>query len=131
MSSKFVPVWIVLFSLMTFSCAGLTEWSESAVPKVERDPVTGEFVAVDSDVSWGDVVNDVWDYAAGFVPVLAGFEGLMALAFPRKRRHYANAVKAVVPFDGKVEVGPALTSVVKALGAAHSSDASKAAANTV
>jgi len=63
-----------------------------------------------------------------FVPGLAALEGLGLLFFKRKRMHYANAARAVVPNDGKVDIGAALASFGKALGMAHSSEDSKFAA---
>ena len=67
---------------------------------------------------WG-----VFDIAKVIFPVLAGFEGLLTIFSPRKRLHYAAAVKAITPYDGTVDVGGAFVSVLKALGSAHTETA--------
>ena len=63
-------------------------------------------------------------------PGVIGLEGLGVLLSQRKRMHYADAVKSILPTDGSVDLGEAMLSVAKALGFAHSSEASKQAAKT-
>lgn len=53
----------------------------------------------------------------GFFPWLAGVEGLLALLIPRKRQHYASAMKHVATLDLK----DSLADLAKGLGLAHSS----------
>jgi len=65
--------------------------------------------------------------ASAMFPGIAGLEALGLLFSQRKRRHYADAVKAIVPYDGQVAVGEAVISVGRAIGLAHSSDSSKKA----
>lgn len=65
--------------------------------------------------------------ASAMFPGIAGLEALGLLFSQRKRRHYVDAVKAIVPYDGQVAVGEAVVSLGRAMGLAHSSDASKQA----
>ena len=65
--------------------------------------------------------------AKGFIPGLAGWEALLVLLFRRKRKHYVNAFRSIVPLDKKVDVGAAVSSVGAALGMTHSSPESEAA----
>jgi hypothetical protein len=67
-----------------------------------------------------NVANTVW-------PGVAFLEGLGLLFSQRKRQHYTDAVKAITPYDGDVAVKEAIVSVTRAMGLAHSSDASKEA----
>ena len=60
-----------------------------------------------------------------FIPALGAWEGVLCLLFKRKRQHYGNVVKAVLPLDGKVSIGEAVASLGKAMGGVHSSPDTK------
>jgi len=66
------------------------------------------------------VANAVW-------PGIAALEGLGVLFSRRKRKHYADAVTSAVPANGKMELKDAVVSLGRAIGVAHSSEASKEA----
>ena len=66
------------------------------------------------------VANAVW-------PGIAALEGLGVLFSRRKRKHYADAVTSAVPANGKMELKDAVVSLGRAIGVAHSSEASKKA----
>lgn len=78
--------------------------------------------------------TDLWGWlfgtlgaAAGvasiWIPKLALLEGLFALLSRRKREHYVAAAKAVVPYDGNVDMKGAVLSLGKALGILHTNSA--------
>jgi len=54
-----------------------------------------------------------------WIPKLALLEGLFTLLSRRKRQHYASAAKAIVPYDGNVDMRGAISSLGKALGILH------------
>jgi len=58
-------------------------------------------------------------------PGVAVLEGLGLLFSRRKRKHYGAAVKAVVPGNGSVELKEAVVDLGRAIGALHSSEATK------
>ena len=62
-----------------------------------------------------------------FFPPLAGLEALLLLLFRRKREHYKNAAKSILPMNGSVELREGIKSVGRALGMVHSSESSKEA----
>ena len=71
--------------------------------------------------SW---ILDILAMAAGigktFFPQLAFLEVILVMLSKRKRQNYKDAVAAVVPYDGNVDIRGALVSIAKALGVAHS-----------
>ena len=75
-----------------------------------------------------DVVGALWDTVVGFLPVLGVMEGILALLFARKRKHYTMAIKALIPYNARIEVVTAIKALGRALGAMHSSAASEEAA---
>jgi hypothetical protein len=76
---------------------------------------------VESAVGIGlGMANTMW-------PGVAALEGLGLLFSKRKRKHYGTAAKAVVPGNGKMELKDAVLSLGRAIGVAHSSDATKKA----
>jgi len=77
-----------------------------------------------------DVVGALWDTVVGFLPILGVMEGILALLFARKRKHYETAIKALLPYNARVEVVTAIKAIGRALGAMHSSAASEEAANS-
>jgi hypothetical protein len=56
---------------------------------------------------------------ATFIPQLALLEALLAMLSRRKRQHYADAARAILPSNGSVDLKDALVSVLKALGVRH------------
>ncbi len=89
-------------------------------PKVElSNPDKEDFVGslIDTGIGVGKV----------FFPGLAGLEALGLLFSRRKRKHYGDAIKALTPYDGQVDLSGAVISLVKGLGLAHSSEGSKEA----
>ena len=79
----------------------------------------------------GAIIDAGFGVASTFFPALAAWEGVITLFSQRKRKHYVKAAKALVPHKGDptVDVAGTVKSVASALGIAHSSDASKAAAD--
>ena len=65
--------------------------------------------------------------ASAFIPGIAAWEGVLTLFSRRKRKHYVKAMKSVAPTDGNVDLVGAISSILTALGAEHSSKASEAA----
>jgi len=59
---------------------------------------------------------------ASFLPQLAILEAIFIAMSKRKRQHYADAIKAAVPYDGNVDLKHALISLLKAFGLKHSQD---------
>jgi len=60
-----------------------------------------------------------------FFPPLLGLEAVLALLFRRKRKHYANAYKSILPGNGSVDLREGAKNVGRALGMAHSSESTK------
>ena len=75
----------------------------------------------------GNILEVGINVAKIFLPGIAGLEAIGVLMSQRKRDHYGDAVRALVPYDGAVNLGEATTSIAKAMGFAHSSGASKEA----
>lgn len=67
-----------------------------------------------------DVLTMVASVAKTFFPQLAILEVILALLSKRKRQNYKDAIAAVVPYDGNVDIVGALASIAKALGVSHS-----------
>ena len=69
-------------------------------------------------------ILDVLAMAAGvaktFFPQLAVLEIILVALSKRKRQNYKDAIAAVVPYDGNVDIVGALVSIAKALGISHS-----------
>lgn len=73
------------------------------------------------------LVSTALSLGKAFIPGLAAWEGVLTLFSQRKRKHYVNAAKALVPTDKNMDFGGAIGSLASAIGASHSSDGSKAA----
>lgn len=58
--------------------------------------------------------------AANFFPQLAILEAFLALLSRRKRQAYGEAFRAVLPYDGSVDIKGATVAIGQALGVAHS-----------
>lgn len=56
---------------------------------------------------------------ATFLPQLAILEALLIMLSRRKRQHYADAARSILPTNGSVDLKDALISVLKALGLKH------------
>ena len=85
-------------------------------------PAGGE---LDGD-SIGGMIDAGFGLASTFIPGLAAWEGVVTLFSKRKRKHYGNMVKAIVPTDKNMDFGGAVKALASGLGVAHSSDATKA-----
>ena len=85
-------------------------------------PTGGE---LDGD-SIGGMVDAGFGIASAFIPGLAAWEGVVTMFSKRKRKHYGNMVKALVPTDKNMDFGGAMKALGSGLGIAHSSDATKA-----
>jgi hypothetical protein len=57
--------------------------------------------------------------ASSFIPQLAILEALLTMLSRRKRQHYADAARAILPTNGSVDLKDAMVSVLKALGLKH------------
>jgi len=73
----------------------------------------------------GGILDAVFALGATFIPGLAAWEGVLTLISRRKRQNYAKAIKALAPTDSKVDLGDGLKAVAAAIGASHSTEASK------
>ena len=89
--------------------------------------VAGEGSDYLTDTSIGTAFDAVFTIGKTMFPALAGWEALLAIFFKRKRKHYANAIKSLVPHDKNVDMGGALASVTAALGMTHSSSTTEEA----
>lgn len=67
-----------------------------------------------------DVLAMATGVAKTFFPQLAVLEIILVALSKRKRQNYKDAIAAVVPYDGNVDIVGALVSVAKALGISHS-----------
>lgn len=89
--------------------------------------------AVGQGSSFGDVVRTVggvaFEAAKAFIPGLAVWEGVLSVFSQRKRDHYKDAIKSLVPYDGAVDLTGTVTSLAKAIGGAHSDADTKAVWN--
>jgi hypothetical protein len=85
-------------------------------------PAGGE---LDGD-SIGGMIDAGFGIASTFIPGLAAWEGMVTMFSRRKRKHYGNMVKALVPTDKNMDFGGAMKALGSGLGLAHSSEATKA-----
>jgi len=76
--------------------------------------------------SIGGMIDAGFGIASAFIPGLAAWEGVVTLFSKRKRKHYGNMVKALVPTDKNMDFGGAMKALGSGLGIAHSSAATKA-----
>jgi len=76
--------------------------------------------------SIGGMIDAGFGIASTFIPGLAAWEGVVTLFSRRKRKHYGNMVKALVPTDKNMDLGGAMKALGSGLGIAHSSEATKA-----
>ena len=71
------------------------------------------------------IVQALFAALSAFIPGLAAWEGVVSLFSKRKRTQYAKAFTSIMPFDRKVDIGGAVTALAAAIGAAHSTEASR------
>lgn len=97
---------------------------------LKSEAITGsKYVPLNlSEQSWDsttvhNVFSSLLTGLTGFFPWLAGVEGLLALLFPRKRQHYASAVKNFATLDLRTS----LVDLAKGLGLSHSNETTKEA----
>lgn len=67
-----------------------------------------------------DVLGFGVQVASTFFPQLAILEAFLALLSRRKRQAYGEAFRAVLPYDGSVDIKGAALAVGKAIGVSHS-----------
>jgi hypothetical protein len=89
------------------------ELIKPGAPKIDLTP--------DETTTWIlDVLTMAASVAKTFFPQLAVLEVILALLSKRKRQNYKDALAAVVPYDGNVDIVGALAGIAKALGVSHS-----------
>lgn len=71
------------------------------------------------------IIQAVFAALSAFIPGLAAWEGVVTLFSKRKRTQYAKAFTSIMPFDKKIDIGNAVTALAAAIGAAHSTEASR------
>ena len=89
---------------------------KEGAPMIEVDPGTWSLDTLSSFLGW------LFDIAVVFFPGLAIFEGVSSILFRRKRELYGDALKSVIPYNGKIDVIGGFANVVKAVGLVHSRD---------
>ena len=89
------------------------------------DPITGEVMVEEGATNFDAILQTAFGVGKMFFPALAVWEGGLAMVSRRKRRHYVDAVKAIIPSDGKVSLKDAALSMMRATGGAHSSTDTK------
>jgi hypothetical protein len=98
-----------------------------------KDAVIDPTKAVEITNPTEDTLGNVLSIGVGVLgkmfPGIIGLEAIGVLLSQRKRNHYKEALAALAPTDGSVDVKSAVVSVVRAMGLAHSSETSKEAYN--
>lgn len=88
-------------------------------------PITGDVDEWLTEGAFSGVFSTVFGALKAFFPSLAAWELILAMFFARKRKHWVNAVRNLVPWangdSGDVSAIEALKDAAKAVGAAHSS----------
>ena len=110
-------------------------WKDDVVVVAPEDSLKPDaaFVPLSTEGdSWdmgavGTLLSAAAKAGATFFPPLAGLEALLLLLFRRKREHYKNEVKSILPVNGSVDLTEGVKSVGRALGMVHSSESSKEA----
>lgn len=77
----------------------------------------------------GSFLGQAVDVLGIFFPGLAAIEGASVLLSNRKRKNYGRVISALNPANRAVSTKEAVSSLAAAMGWAHTSDASKRAAN--
>jgi len=92
------------------------------------DPNAATIDVLDPGEGWvGNAIDIGLSFANTVWPGIAALEALGLLFSRRKRRHYGAAVVSAAPTNGKMELKDAVVSLGRAIGVAHSSEASKEA----
>ncbi len=100
-------------------------WAGKTVVVVPKEAVKAEApqIPLKPNDNWLGFIEGIatigLDVLIGFFPGLAAYAGIIALLFRRPRQHFADAVKAIVPSDGTVDIKGAVVSVAKGLGMLH------------
>lgn len=102
-------------------------WKDDVIVLSKKDWLIpdGLYVPVSlQEEEWTDdtvatLAEAIFKGATTFFPWLAAFEGLLGVIFKRKRENYVAAIKAIVPYNGKVDFKSFLASLGKALGGLH------------
>ena len=109
--------------------AKIPEGTSLVMASKDQLKVDAAYVPAGGDLdgdSIGGMIDAGFGIAATFIPGLAAWEGVVTLFSKRKRKHYGNMVKALVPTDKNMDFGGAMKALGSGLGIAHSSDATKA-----
>lgn len=100
---------------------------------VDRGAVKDRSLAIEVTNPNSDTLGSILDVGVQigkiFLPGIAGLEAVGVLLSQRKRDHYGSAIRSLTPYDGAMNIGEATVSIAKALGFAHSSEASKEASS--
>tara|TARA_R110002051_G_scaffold319324_1_gene403198 strand:+ start:490 stop:870 length:381 start_codon:yes stop_codon:yes gene_type:complete len=112
---------ILLAAIAVLFGAGLMSCS-----MVEGTMMEGPMVEAETSFL-GGIFSTIMGLLKGFLPSLGLWEGVVTMFSPRKRKHYAKAIKAIVPTDKNMDFGGAVGSVAAALGVSHSTENSKMA----
>lgn len=105
------------FKGKTFIVAPKELLKEDCTTSVPFDPTSETWIEA--------ILTAMASIATVFFPKLAILEAILVFLSRRKRQHYMDAGKALVPYDGNVDIKTAMASIVKALGIQHSSPESK------
>ncbi len=95
---------------------------------VDREDVIDPTDVIEPDSRGGgasDIVSGIFGVGKAFFPWLAAWEGVLALMFKRKRLHYGNAFKRVIP-GNSFSLPGAFNSLVAGLGMKHTDPADSA-----
>lgn len=69
---------------------------------------------------FGDSFELLWSILSGFFPGLAAYGAIIAVLFKRPRQQFAEAFRAALPLDGKVDLKGSVVSLAKGFGMLHS-----------
>jgi hypothetical protein len=118
---------LLIFSGLLAGCGIFKKVSEDVKEEMTApiDPVTGEVLVDDDTFDYDSLLQSIFKIGTMFFPSLAIWEGGLALVSRRKRRHYYDLLKSIIPTNGKIEIIPAAFSFVRGLGVAHSSEDTK------
>jgi len=99
------------------------EFIKEGAPKVSADP------SEDETGAWmTDGLALVAGLAKSWLPGMAALEALFLTISRRKRQHYANAVRAIAPTNGSIDVKESMANILRAFGVLHTSTATEALA---
>lgn len=94
-------------------------------PDAPHVPLTGNVDEWLTEGAFSGVFATVFGALKAFFPSLAAWEFILAMFFARKRKHWLNALKNLIPWangdSGEVAAVEAAKDAAKAIGAVHSS----------